>query len=152
MPESKANHRDPPPITPPELIGNKFVCSACSQEQKIGWHEKQSFPKESIASNAGNGHWVPTSFSNTCRTCSHSNDIIAERGEIRGHLRISADEASRKIDDISMFLLADCGISSDKRNTITTKIRMLESDLARESGGCLTSFHAKDIMSGKSWP
>lgn len=152
MPESRAKHRDPPPIVPKELLGREFTCAACGAEQSIDWLQKQPFPKESVASTVAEGHWVPVSFSNTCEACGHRNDVVAETKEFRGGLLISADEAGREIGEISMFLLAGCGISPDKREAIETKIRMLEERLSEESGGRITAFHAKDIMDRKLWP
>lgn len=152
MLESKVKHRDPPPIIPKELLGRRFTCTACRAEQNIDWLQKQPFPKESIASNAGDGNWVPVSFSNTCLACSHRNDIAVERGKFRGELLISADEAFRQVGGIWMFLLAGCGISPDRRAAIEAKIGALEKELTKDSGGRLTAFHAKGIMDSKSWP
>lgn len=152
MSESKVKHRDPPLLVPKELIGRNFKCAACGTEQPIDWLQKQPFPKESIASDTAPGHWVPVSFSNTCRMCSRRNDVVVEAKEFKGGLQISADEASRQVDGISMFLLAGCGISPDKRASIEGKIGALEDELAKASGKRLTAFHAKDIMDSRSWP
>jgi hypothetical protein len=150
-PESKAKHRDPPLIVPEQLLGRLFKCERCGTEQPVDWLEKQPFPKESIASTVAPVQYVPISFSNNCVHCQHRNDIVAERKELRGGLLISADEASRGVADVSMFLLAGCGISPDKRAEIEAKISALESDLAHESAGTIRAFHAKEIMDQKCW-
>ena len=151
-PQSKVKHRDPPLIVPQHLIGCEYTCIRCGVSQPIDWLEKQAFPKESVASRVAEGHWVPVSFSNTCPACQHRNDIVAEKQVFQGAGLISADEAARNVGDVSMFLLAGCGISPGKREEVETKVRKLENDLTNDSGKRLTAFHAKEIMDMRAWP
>lgn len=117
MSESKVKHREPPPIIPADLLEHTYTCEKCDTEQKIDWLQKQPFPKESVASDVQRGvHWVPISFLNTC-ACSHRNHIRVKKKELHRELLISADEASRPVDGIHMFLLAGCGISSKKNKS-----------------------------------
>ncbi|WP_458388390.1 hypothetical protein [Sphingomonas sp. F9_3S_D5_B_2] len=145
-------HRDPPPIVPEELLGREYACSGCGLNQPVNWMEKQPYPKESVAGTKAVGHWVPVSFSNTCSRCRLRNDIRADTTPRRGSLTISADEAVREVAGVSLFLLAGLGIAGDKRAVIECKVAQLEHDLARESGGTVKAFHAKDIMDRKVWP
>ena len=151
MKESKAKHRNPPKVVPTELAGRLFKCEKCGSEQPIDWFAKQPFPSESIASDVSVGFWIPISFFNKC-ACTHLNSIEIERKDTLGRMVISADESFRQLDYIYMFLYAGCGIAGDKRAGIQSKITALEKRLARDSGGLLKSFHAKSIMSSKSWP
>lgn len=151
MSESKVNHRDPPPIIPQELLGKTFICEQCGEARVIDWQQKQPFPKDSVASKVKKGNWVPVSFLNTC-SCTHANHVKVETKEFSGSLFLSADEASRRVNDIYMFLLAGCGVSPNKQDYIADKIYALEQDLEKESEGRIKEFHAKEIMSSKSWP
>jgi hypothetical protein len=150
--ESKVKHRDPPLIVPRELVGREYACTNCGAWHPIDWLEKKPYPKDSIKSTVAVGHWVPVSFLNTCPACNQRNHLVAETKHFHGQLLISADEAGREIGDISMFLLAGCGISHDKRKSIEADVRLLERELADASGGRITAFHAKEIMDRKMWP
>lgn len=149
--ESRAAYRDPPAIVPTELLNSTFTCKQCGISCPINWFEKQAFPKESIPSNDGTGHWVPVSFLSTCGHCDDANDIPVETTRAKAKILISADEAARELQDKFYFTIAGCSVSPDIRQRTERRIKKLEKEISAESNGAITRFHAKDVMDQNAW-
>jgi hypothetical protein len=143
----KRPFRSPPQWIPVELSGKRVLCAKCLTSTPIPWVEKQKFPAQPVAPNAGGGHWVPASISVACARCTEISLVPVPRLRTEGRWSLYGDEAARQLKnpDRHFFCITLVGLHREKREVVETEITTLKSNIRPDRDPSTWALHFTEI-------